>query len=414
MASLLVSHAARSAAPTAGEPRSSEIVRRASAYVERYFVELTTFVAEERAHQKLSARPAKKGTAAAAPVPQRRTWRADFGTVRADDGAMLGFREILEVDGASIENSGAMRDELFGAGHDRMATARRIAEQASARNLGRLRTFNTPVATLELLRPDRAERCRVKARALDGGTWRIEVDERERPTLMRPRLVRPCSRGPRSSPMARLAWSRGSRWSSTIAIQSVLTCRFDRDQATGLLLPSVLEESFEERDTVFTGTFVYTNWRRFGTSYAHRQARRCMRCGGQGRGGARDRDAANGLRAGALGPHQLIELRELGAFALRIGGTAGFRVGTCQREVRLRAARRELHAALELADSAIGVVQFDERLSESEPGGELFRLEPHGFLGKRTCGGRLAASNQLEGDLQAAPGRASARWRSPA
>jgi hypothetical protein len=257
---------AGSAPLDAGESRSSEIVRRATEYVERYLVELTTLVAEERAHQQLTARPGTKRPQDDSALPRQRTWRADFATVRADDGAMLGFREILEVDGVPIENGEAIRDELFGAGHLKMATARRIADEAAARNLGRLRTFNTPVATLELLRRDRIARSRVKARALDGGTWQIEVEERERPTLVRSNAGAPVFS--RATFITDGATGVVSRVDMVVGRRDSvrLTCRFERDPATGLLLPAMLEETFEEGDDLFTGTFVYANWRRFGTS----------------------------------------------------------------------------------------------------------------------------------------------------
>jgi hypothetical protein len=250
-------------------PRASEVIDRATAYVEHYLPQLQSMVGEEHTEQRIVQRPQETSAHnATSERVTRRVWRADFAVVRSADGHWLALRDIFEIDGRPLARRGGLTDRLFGPDRLDLASARRIADESAAMNLGsRVRTFNTPIAGLELLAGDRRDSVRVKAKALDAqSVWQVDVEEVRRPSLVR---------DVEGAPVFSRARYRVDGLSGTVleyemrvgrraAVQ--LICTFANDPGSSVHLPSELEESFDDEQGRFVGRSVYVNWRRFGVT----------------------------------------------------------------------------------------------------------------------------------------------------
>ena len=165
--------------------RIEDVLALAGRYVARLEEELAVLVADEGYAQSLfigrdsSAR-------------QRRSLASDVAWVPTGDAMVWAFfRDVREVDGASVRDREARLERLFPdganpAGRDR---AQEILEESSRYNLGRRRTVNNPTIALSSLHPRNQARFSFRLEGRDEkegvGTWRVRFVEKQRPTLTR-------------------------------------------------------------------------------------------------------------------------------------------------------------------------------------------------------------------------------------
>src|SRR5258708_33874486 len=145
-----------SVAPTrlpADEPSLKDVVRRMSAYAETYGEKASIVVATERYTQDVNgSRP---------PLMDHRVTVADFAIVKARGpyGEWVGFRDVVEVDGARITDRGDRLIQLLTAWAGSMAGARRLADESARFNIGPfLRNINVPTTALFFFRPGNLRR----------------------------------------------------------------------------------------------------------------------------------------------------------------------------------------------------------------------------------------------------------------
>jgi hypothetical protein len=118
--------------------------------------------------------------------------RSEIAFVRVlDSDFWFGYRNVFEVDGRAVPDRQRRLERLFNdAPADVSKQARRILDEASRYNLGRLRrNFNLPMVPLLFLRSDTQSRFRFHADGEDdhGGTHvtRIGYEELGKPTLIK-------------------------------------------------------------------------------------------------------------------------------------------------------------------------------------------------------------------------------------
>ena len=157
-----------------GAPRRERLetlVARVGSYVERFQSEMEAAVLEERYVQLLrqpccretrnpGADPALAwdGTGAAAPrkgIIARRQLRSEVLLVRVAGGLRMGYRDVYEVDGKTVQDRNERLLKLFLSGSEESALALgKIASESARFNLGEMqRTTNLPTLPLLYLAP---------------------------------------------------------------------------------------------------------------------------------------------------------------------------------------------------------------------------------------------------------------------
>ncbi len=161
----------------------SDIVDRASRYVEALGDELAEVVADERYRQTLLT----PGSASL-----ERLLESEFVLVGVGDRAeWVSFRDVVTVDGRSVRDRTDRLQQLFlRRDPRRLERARVIADESARYNLGHVhRNFNVPTAALFFLHPANRERFafdREQTTAGDSETqWVVRYEERTTPTLVR-------------------------------------------------------------------------------------------------------------------------------------------------------------------------------------------------------------------------------------
>src|SRR5258708_9417971 len=164
------------------------------AYVQSYGEKASIVVATERFTQRVSGSPP-------APIDHRETV-ADFAIVKAEGfGGWVGFRDVVEVDGARLTDHQDRLLQVLSASSGSMDEARRLSDESARFNIGPiLRNFNVPTTAMFFFRPQNLDRFKfTRKNAGPDGTWEIAFRETERPTLIR-------------TPEGRSVPSEGSVW----------------------------------------------------------------------------------------------------------------------------------------------------------------------------------------------------------
>lgn len=259
----------------ADEPRLKEVVRRMGAYVQAYGEKASIVVATEVYTQEVSTSDRAE--------PERRITVADFAIVKAEGlGGWVGFRDVVEADGARIPDRQGRLLRMLSAASGSLDEARRLSDESARFNIGLIvRNFNVPTAALFFFRPDSLDRFRfTRKRAGPDGIWEIAFRETERPTLIR-------------TPQGQSIPSEGSVWVNAAdgtvvrtslrmnkfaapagAKREVTSAQVDvtyaRVAALDMWLPATMKESYEAaRETVVDRTTAearYSDYRHFQTS----------------------------------------------------------------------------------------------------------------------------------------------------
>jgi hypothetical protein len=261
------------------EPSLKDVVRRMGAYAAAYGDKASIVVATERYTQHVNA----SGDQLAGTVTHRVTV-ADFAIVKAQGlGGWIGFRDVVEVDGARIADHEDRLIRLLTSASGGTDEAQRLSDESARFNIGSiLRNFNTPTTALSFFRPENLDRFKFKRKggAADG-TWEIAFRETTRPTLIH-------------TPDGRFVPCEGSVWVNALdgtvvrtlmhmsdfgsspnanarglgAAQIDVTYR--RVPAIDMWLPDTMTESYEStRGSTWDRTTAeaqYTNYRQFQTS----------------------------------------------------------------------------------------------------------------------------------------------------
>ena len=262
------------AASGPAKPSLADVLRRMGAYVEAYGEKASIVVATERYAQHVSA-----GERA-----QDRHTVADFAIVRAAGfGGWVGFRDVVEADGARLANR---TDRLLGILSDvagRLDEAQRLSNESARFNIGPIsRNFNVPTAALFFFRPESLDRFKFSRKSVDDqGTWEIAFRETAHPTIIR-------TPEGRSVPSEGRLWvnaadgtvlrtriqmkefARGSAASKRDAGHAQVDVIYARVPAVGMWLPETMTESYEVlragRLERITTEAKYSEYRVFQTS----------------------------------------------------------------------------------------------------------------------------------------------------
>ena len=162
------------------EPSLKEVVRRMGAYVQAYGDKASIVVATERYTQLVSG--------SRATGPGRRVTLADFAIIKAEGlGGWVGFRDVVEVDGAPVTDHADRLLQLLSASSGSLDEARRLSDESARFNIGPIqRNFNVPTTALFFFRPANLDRFKFSRKSVGpDGTWEIAFRETDRPTLIR-------------------------------------------------------------------------------------------------------------------------------------------------------------------------------------------------------------------------------------
>jgi hypothetical protein len=261
--------------PAHDEPSLKDVLRRMAAYVQSYGEKASIVVATERYSQE-----ARTGDQAA---PERRHTVADFAIVKAEGfGGWVGFRDVVEADGARIPDRQGRLLRVLSASAGSMDEARRLSDESARFNIGPIvRNFNVPTAALFFFTSDNLDRFKfTRKRAGADGIWEIAFRETDRPTLIRtPEGQSVPSEGSvwvnaadgtvvrTSLRMNKFATGSGAKREFTSAQVDVT---YSRVAPLDMWLPETMRESYEAA----RGTFVdrisaearYSDYRHFQTS----------------------------------------------------------------------------------------------------------------------------------------------------
>jgi hypothetical protein len=261
--------------PAAQQPDLKALLRRAAEYAREYHEHFSALVADEDYVQRTGPDP-RRPTLGRSLVEKERTLKSEYVIVRdvAGEGSWMGVRDVLEIDGEPAPDRGRVQTLLRDTSRPLLSRLRALADLEAHYNLGDVyRTINVPTLPLEFLLPDRQPRFRFKkggSATLDGRpAFRVEFDERERPTIIR-------------SPNGRNVAARGTFWldpetgavlrselrtspTSGIEVESVIVVSYKRNERFDMLLPDDMNEMYFTRTGRIEGHATYSNYRRFET-----------------------------------------------------------------------------------------------------------------------------------------------------
>ena len=245
-----------------------DALARTRAYLVDYQAKLPSLVAEEFYVQNQSG--------AVGTIPQKRTTRSDLLMVRLPGNAgWMTFRDVFDVDGRPIRDREDRLLKLLQAPTtDALSQARRIAEEGSRFNLGRLsRTINVPDVALPYLHPDHQNKVKVEAprrAAIDGAdTLVFRFRETSGPTII-------------TSPTRRDVPAQGRVWADPVtgaivrteltlmsrASTAVCIVDFQLDARLGVRVPVKMTERYTASGEYVVATATYSNFRQFQVSTA--------------------------------------------------------------------------------------------------------------------------------------------------
>jgi hypothetical protein len=269
-----VAIAAIASAAAAAPLRTSDVVDRLTAYIDRVDERLASVVAEEHYRQTVEDQSRVDGVTGRGRLLERREIRSDYALVRAADGdGWVGFRDTFEVDGKPVRDREDRLQRLVARGD--VTQAARIATESARFNLGGelvVRNINVPTFVLRLLHPvyrDRFAFNKVGEETIDGvRTWQIRFRERDRPTIVR----RPDGRDQPSSGSVWVEPVTGEVWKTLVMwdVQSLtavgrITVTYGRVAGIDLLVPVLMDEAYPSHAATLEGHATYSNYRQFQT-----------------------------------------------------------------------------------------------------------------------------------------------------
>ena len=244
-------------------PTLDTVLRRTEQYVVDYEPQVSRVVAREKYAQKLHIE--------GRPGYQSRRLVSEFLFLRLPGrrGSWLGIREVLEVDGVEVSSSRRLSAARAASPVAIERLAHELAFENARYNLGGFqRTVNVPFVVLSWLHPGFRGQFAFERSGLEDidGTrvWRVEFDERERPTIIR-------------TPDGDDVVSRGTIWldpdtgrvlqtelhNRPGALGATIRVRFAWNEPLGIMVPILMRERDTERRGTLEGEAPYSDFRRF-------------------------------------------------------------------------------------------------------------------------------------------------------
>lgn len=262
--------AALAIAPPAA-PAGDALLARAAEYVLKFEREFEHIVSDEHYEQRLS------GTSYRGTQRRRTTGEMLFWWV-PDVSAWLTVRNVLTVDGRTVENSGERFHRAFSEPGNAVAHLRQMRDESARFNIGTIfRNINYPTLALQFLEPAKARRFAFNpagADRIDGiAVTRVTYHERDAPTTVQ-------------DDAGHNMFAAGTLWiaddgavlrtsvrivAPTAPLSMEATVEFRTDEKLGVRVPVRMVESYQQRERGRTaeridGTAAYSNFRRFETS----------------------------------------------------------------------------------------------------------------------------------------------------
>ena len=244
------------------EMETEMAVSRMTAYVQGYQRAFSGLVAEEEYSQQISGRESRT--------------RSDYLLVKVSTSDYwTSFRDVFEVDGKPVRDREDRLKRLFldNPAEEAVRQVQKIQDESTRLNIGPvIRNFNVPLFPLTFLLPENRERFRFsladKTNTRGVEAWKIEYEERVRPTLIKnPRTGEDV---PAKGYFVMDPISGTILETNTEAREASIIARFDvryrGDPALGLWVPADMSEMYVTRPAqtlVMGGKAKYTNFRRF-------------------------------------------------------------------------------------------------------------------------------------------------------
>ena len=166
---------------------ASDLLDRATAYVDRFYREFGSIVAEERYEQWSRPRP---GSLPLGSPRERTVLVSDFLLAQVPGGGWRPFRDVFERDGRPVrDRQDRLADLFLGGDRDAFGQARAIMEESARYNIGSVeRTINVPTLALRFLSTQYRDRFDFTLDRRDGVAVVIGYEETTRPTAVRDRI----------------------------------------------------------------------------------------------------------------------------------------------------------------------------------------------------------------------------------
>jgi VWFA-related protein len=246
---------------------------RLTEYVESYQREFSAVVAEEDYVQTL---PFDVQSAAERTITRQVRLRSDFLLVRPENSnAWVSFRDVFEVDGKPVRDRDERLKRLFldNPTAEALVRVQAVQDESARYNVGRVqRNINVPLFALRVLRLENRPRFHFtlagKGDSRGVPTWRIEGEERIRPTLVKnPKTGRdvPLRCWFLMDPETGAIVETGLD-ASDVDVTAHFVVRYRQDPLLGLWVPAQMEETYSAipgRAEVMRGRATYSNFRRF-------------------------------------------------------------------------------------------------------------------------------------------------------
>lgn len=182
-------------AGVAQPPTLPSLLGAAAAYVSVYEEQASTIVFEEDYVQRVTRLRYGLRSEVAVVNSQERRLRAEVVVVNTGDLGWIGFRDVFEVDGKTVQDRQGRLQKLFlnPLTEAAIGRARAVADESARFNLGSVqRNLNYPTMALMFLRDAHQSRSTFSressARVAGVATWMVRFQEVGRPTLIGSRL----------------------------------------------------------------------------------------------------------------------------------------------------------------------------------------------------------------------------------
>jgi hypothetical protein len=260
---------------TNDQPPTSELLNRASRYVESFQRSFGSIVAEERYEQSLRRAPGANSTTVqrGSGGPTQTVLVSDFLLVQVPGEGWLPFRDVFERDGTQVRDRQERLSSLFLTNSSRsaMEQARAIMDESARYNIGNVsRNINVPTLPLPFLLALHRQRFSFKAAKHDASgsdvVTVIEFKETGRPTFV-------STTGGRDLPVNGRFWvdeRTGTVLKTELhavdtSVEAHIVVTYELDAAIGLRVPVRMEERYRRgRDPMeVRGVATYSRFRRF-------------------------------------------------------------------------------------------------------------------------------------------------------
>jgi hypothetical protein len=257
--------------PAASSAKDDELqvaMGRLIDYVEAYERQYSGLVAEEEYRQSASQKSVRL--------------RSDFLLVKPENtDEWVSFRDVYEVDGVAVRDRDDRLKRLFlEPGVQVQTQLMAIKDESSRYNIGNVeRNINVPLFPLRFLTPENRPRFRFKPagqrQSAGVDVWRIEYDERARPTIITDRAERdmPAKGWFLADQITGAIVESGMRVEEPGLVAEIIVT-YRRDPALGMWVPAQMRETYStarqstlsglpRMEPSVVGTASYSKFRRF-------------------------------------------------------------------------------------------------------------------------------------------------------